>query len=164
MGQYEQRQVSEIIGKPGILYQPGLQPIFGLNAAILLSQLLYWHGKGNRKDGWFFKTIEEMKEETGLSRTQQESAIKHLKQHGVVSTKRKDIPAKRHFKVHMRKLQTCLQDFYKLESNKSAKHTARKQQPITKTTSQTTSKTNADKELENTVVPTAFVSLDDIPF
>lgn len=164
MGHYEQKQVSEIIGKPGILYQPGLQPVFGLNAAIMLSQLLYWHGKGSRKDGWFFKTIEEMYEETGLTRTQQETAIKKLKQLGVVSTKRKDIPAKRHFKVHMRKLQTCLQDFYKLESKKPAKHTARKLRSITKTTSQTTAKTNTDRELENTVVPTVGFSLDDIPF
>ena len=165
MGQYEQQQVSEIIGKPGILFQPGLVPVFGLNAAIMLSQLLYWHGKGKRTDGWFYKTYEEMKEEVQLTRTQQESAIKSLKRYGVISVRRKGIPAKRHFKVHMRKLLTCLQDFYKLENKKPANHTAGKRQSITKTTAQTTAVTTQDIEVRSATDMSSVADfLRDIPF
>lgn len=52
------------------------------------------------RDGWFYKVREEWTEETGLSRKEQESARKKLRDIGVVSEVRKGIPAKVYFKVN----------------------------------------------------------------
>lgn len=154
MANYEQQKIIEIAGGRGIWYLPKLAPIFGINGALMLSQLLYWYGRGARQDGWLFKTQKEMYEETGLTRTQQDTAIKKLRKSGVISTSRKGIPAKRHYKVHVRKLETCLRDFYKLDGKKHANNKSGKQRTITKSTSKSTTKSTAPTRIKNTsIVP-----------
>ena len=174
MGRQEQLSVDEIINGNVIAYRSGLAPVFGVNAALLLSQLLYWHGKGSRNDGWFYKTQLEMQDETGLTRTQQENAIKRLKKHGVISTARKGIPAKRHYRVHMRKLRTCLRDFYKLDTRKKKNHKPRKKRTITENTAQITQEITAlqrnnrvsfsETDVLKGVPSDGYINLDDIPF
>jgi hypothetical protein len=70
-----------------------------IQAGIMLSQLLYWQGKGHRYDGYFFKTVEELRIETGLTKPQQQTAIKILKKYDLIETKLAGIPAKRNFNV-----------------------------------------------------------------
>lgn len=53
-----------------------------ITAALMLSQAVYWYSKST-KDGWFFKTQEEWKDETGMTRYEQESARKALIKSGV---------------------------------------------------------------------------------
>lgn len=88
-----------------IAYQPGYVEIFGgsVPAAIIMNQLLFWHGKGARK-GWIYKTIKEMYLETGLSRTQQDTAIAKLVSFGVLSVERMGWPRKRYFKPNIKAL------------------------------------------------------------
>lgn len=73
-----------------------------------MSQLLYWHEKGRRKDGWIYKTMNELKTETGLTRTQQETAIRICRDQGIIDYKIAGIPAKRHFKVNLGVLENLL--------------------------------------------------------
>ena len=55
-------------------------------AAVLLSQAWYWSRTlPAERDGWFYKTRDEWEEETGLTRSEQETARKHLKENGILS-------------------------------------------------------------------------------
>ncbi len=79
-----------------------------ISVGLLLSQMLYWHGKGSKSDGWMYKTVEELKKETGLTRSQQETAIRRCKSHGLMETKLAGIPAKRHFRLDVDMLEELL--------------------------------------------------------
>lgn len=46
---------------------------------------------------WFYRTVEDVESRTGLSRWQQETAIRRLKEAGLLESRRRGLPAKRHF-------------------------------------------------------------------
>ncbi len=148
----DQKAFNKYFRYRGILYQPAFGIIFGVNAGVLLSQLLYWHGKGKKKP-WTYKTIEEMRLETGLSLTQQKTAIKVLVKHGILETKLKGVPAKRHFKLDLEKLHEILpslKETYKLNYPNPPIYYVQKDESITKITRKTTTKsdpaTRCDRE------------------
>jgi len=61
-----------------VAYYPGLKEITGsTTSSILLCQFLYWCNK--TKDGWIWKTTDEIEEETGLTYNEQKTAKKVLK-------------------------------------------------------------------------------------
>ena len=99
-----QQQIKGLFTSKPILYMPGLAILFGINEAILISQLLYWRGKGHRRDNSFYKTHDELYLETGLTRDKQDRAIKKFKKLGVLETKNKGVPQKRHFYIDVDKL------------------------------------------------------------
>lgn len=77
---------------------------YGLHEAVLLGELAseyeYWAERGQiTEDGYFYSTVENVKENTTLSDKQQRSAIKKLKEKGVLSVKLKGQPPKRFFKI-----------------------------------------------------------------
>lgn len=78
----------------------------GVTGAVLLSQLVYWH---NRMDGeWFYKTQKDIKDETGLSRDEQETARRRLVSTGVLYEVRRGVPAKLYFRVNAERLECLL--------------------------------------------------------
>lgn len=152
MSQADQKAISKYFATPGVLYQPGLGIIFGVNAGLILGQLLYWHGKGKLKDGWIFKTIVEMKKETGLSRNQQDSGIAILMRHGVIETKLAGVPAKRHFRLRLDALHEALPSLKKtnkLTYPNPPRYYVENQQTITKITRQNTSKNTQAPDKSN---------------
>jgi len=109
----------------------------------MLSQLLYWHGLGGNQDDWIYKTIEEMREETGLSRTMQETAIRICLEHQIFEYKLGGIPAKRHFKLNVAQLKNILPDLKKaahIVYPNPPQQFAENLQTITETTQETTTK------------------------
>lgn len=77
----------------------------GPNTAVMYSELVdrykFYRKVGKLDDeGMFFATVEDIKEKTGLSRDQQLSCIKILREYRLISTKRKGIPAKRYILIH----------------------------------------------------------------
>ena len=89
------------LGRP-VAYYPKLTHITGgVKETVLLCQLLYWQGKQSNREGWIYKTRDEIHEETGLSRTEQERARKELKRRGFIEEQLKGIPAKVHFKINI---------------------------------------------------------------
>lgn len=54
--------------------------------ALLLSQLIYWSERGDKKDKWVYKTYNELSEETSLKRTTLYKASKALKDKGLIAT------------------------------------------------------------------------------
>lgn len=72
------------------------------NAALMLSQLSYWWKR--KKGETIYKTISEFEDETGLSREEQDTAIKKLKSLNIITVELKGIPATRHFTINEREL------------------------------------------------------------
>jgi hypothetical protein len=56
------------IGKP-IAYYPSLAKLIGVKQAVFLCQILFWTDKG--KDGWIYRSVDQITDETGLSYKEQ---------------------------------------------------------------------------------------------
>lgn len=98
-GKSYNRIVLEMIKDRPIAFIPLLGKVAkSASAGLFLSQLLYWWGKGSKED-WIYKTIKEMKDETCLSRGEQDTAIKIWKVYGVIKTKLSGVPPKRNFQI-----------------------------------------------------------------
>lgn len=90
------------LGRP-VAYYPSLNKLTGsVTATIFLCQFVYWHGKGADPE-WIYKTQAEIQEETGLSRREQETARRNLKEIGVLEEKYKGIPRKLYYRLDIDK-------------------------------------------------------------
>lgn len=74
--------------------------------ALFLSQVAYWCQRVDGGVAWL--THDKMKEQTGLTREQQDGAAKRLTEMGVLEKKLIGIPAKIHYKVDFRRLEELL--------------------------------------------------------
>lgn len=103
-----------------------------VNAAIMLCYLVHWDGKGWKRDGLIWKSMEEMLAGTGLTRDQQDSAIKVLKKYGFINVNRMGDHGVRHFRVDMEKVSVHLAPMWKSSKRykplkpKSSKRDSRK--------------------------------------
>ena len=70
-----------------------------VNAALMLSQLVYWTKRTKDSEGWIYKSAIEWEEETGLSTREQATARKVLRLSGLVEEKLKGLPAILHFRI-----------------------------------------------------------------
>ena len=139
-----QQQIKGLFTSRPILYMPGLAILFGVNEAILISQLLYWRGKGHRRDNSFYKTHDELYLETGLTRDKQDRAIKKFKKLGVLETKNKGVPQKRHFYIDVDALVIVITELLETDTYKGLEISsgfATFQQSITEITQKITTKT-----------------------
>jgi hypothetical protein len=99
----------ELYKERPIAFNPRMAKISGsITAGLFLCQLLYWHEKGRDKE-WVYKTIEEFKKETYLSRSEQDRAIKKWKGLKVLEVKVKGLPQKRHFCINTTTLKRLLE-------------------------------------------------------
>lgn len=90
----------------------------GVTSGVFLSQLLYWTGKGKDPDGWIYKVQSEWTAETGLTRREQETARKRLRQVGILQEKRAGVPARLYYRVDLDKLIALLAQSSMAESAK----------------------------------------------
>ena len=71
-----------------------------LEAAILYADLasvqIYWHERG---EAWFFRTRDQIEDDTTLSRSKQIKAYKMLEEKGLIKSKFKGIPAKKYYHI-----------------------------------------------------------------
>jgi hypothetical protein len=82
-----------------VVFCPQLVSITGTaNAALFLSQCLYWSERG--KDGWFYKTAGDWEAELGLTRREQETVRKVLVERGFIEEKRGGERGKMHYRVN----------------------------------------------------------------
>jgi hypothetical protein len=148
MSQADQKAISKYFEKKPVLYIGGLGQVLSLQAGVLLSQLLFWHGKGSRRDGYIFKTADDIKAELGMSRSSQETAIKQLIKLGIIDYKLSQVPAKRHFKVNLAKLHELLpslKETSNLHYLNPPNYYVENGETITKITRENTSKSQAIK-------------------
>lgn len=87
-----------------VIFNASLAKVIGINATLFLQQCTYWSGRTPRDDGWFYKTTNSMKEETCLSRYQQERALKKLADLKIIQHFIAGIPPVRYLRVDFDRL------------------------------------------------------------
>ena len=87
---------TDILYKP-IAFHRCFVPLTGsVNAALMLSQAMYWQ-KRNEDGVWWFQTQEKWADETGLSRREQETARRALRNLPFWKEELRGLPGKLHF-------------------------------------------------------------------
>lgn len=72
----------------------------GVTAALMLSQAIWTtQGLDPAADGWFMRSQEEWMQETGLSRWEQQTARRTLREAGLMLERRAGMPARLWFRV-----------------------------------------------------------------
>lgn len=100
------RALTELLRSDGsIMINKSLARHMGLEATIVYSELLsrycYFRDRGLlTADDWFFNTVDDLEEGTTLSDYQQRKAIKTLEELKLIETDRRDVPAKRYFRIN----------------------------------------------------------------
>lgn len=91
-----------------IAYRPNLARLFGgVVAEIFFEQIFYWQDKADSELG-VYKTQEELEIETGLSRKEQETARKLLREKGVLIETHKRLEHRMYYKINNEKLDELL--------------------------------------------------------
>jgi hypothetical protein len=68
-------------------YDVGIAKKYGIQCAVLLNKLLYLSNYSSREDGYCWRTAKELEDELGLTRNQQDLAIKKLVDEGIIEVK-----------------------------------------------------------------------------
>jgi uncharacterized phage protein (TIGR02220 family) len=104
--------VSIIASNNYIVVNKLLARAFGLEEAVILGELAsemeYWQQRGELKDGYFYSTIENVKDNTTLSDKRQRSALATLKDAGIIEIKLAGLPAKRYIRINENQLAAVL--------------------------------------------------------
>lgn len=93
-----------------------------LKAAAMLSQLLYWTRVSDEveaRDGWIYKTIAQMEDETGLTKREQGVCRKKLEALNLIVTSRKTLGGRLAFKVNLSELAKSVNQLNGIEENDS---------------------------------------------
>ena len=102
---------------------------YGLHAAVLIGELAsearYYKREGKLDDGWFFSTVENIEEHTGLNAYYQRETLKTLQDTGIVEIKYSGLPRKRYFRVDAMRV---------IEEMSTDEETAGQQQSFTQST------------------------------
>ena len=101
---------SEMLKNTGrvIAYRPNLARLFGgVVAEVFFEQIFYWQDKSDSELG-IYKTQEELEIETGLSRKEQETARKLLREKGVLIETHKRLEHRMYYKINNEKLDELL--------------------------------------------------------
>lgn len=94
------------IGRP-LVYYPSLSKITGgIKETIFLCNLTFWTGKQNDPEGWIRKSCNEIEEETGLTRREQDKARNTLKKEKLILERKRGTPATIEFLVEIEKINT----------------------------------------------------------
>lgn len=101
--------IEQLLKRPIAFHRVFVTITKSVTAALMLSQAYYWKDKGHDPNGWFYKTQAEWKEETGLSRYEQEGARKVLRATKFWEEHKRGIPGKLYFRVNTKALFEAMQ-------------------------------------------------------
>lgn len=105
------KRTFELFDRPIAFHRCFVRITHSVDAALMLSQAMYWSDRTSDDEGWFYKSQKQWEDETGLSRSEQEVARKTLRSCGFWQEKLAGVPATLYFRVDCRILQTRLQGF-----------------------------------------------------
>lgn len=109
--------ITELLKRP-IAYNSIVSKAFGsVKLGILWSQLYYWQDKTRDKEGWIYKTQQDIYNETGLSRKEQETARKIGRGLLVLEEKLAGQPATVHFRLDLKRAEAIIREFYEKEAH-----------------------------------------------
>lgn len=119
-------------------YRVAVAKKYGVNVAIIYDKVMFWGTKGERKDGWVYKTYAEMENETALSAKMVGLAYEKLVALGVIETKVMKVgdTPKKHFRLVNKKLPTLPKG--KVQNAKSLENSQTQSPITTETTTETT--------------------------
>jgi len=142
----------ELLDKP-IAFQRVFLKIMNTNCALFLSQCVHWQKNTKDEfDGWFCRTIDQFKDETGLTRKEQDAVKRALISKGIISTERRGAPAKLWITINTDTLYQLLTDAINEENgtfkNVQNGHTRVSKKDIQECTKGTYSIYKEDKELK----------------
>lgn len=80
----------------------------GITGALMLSQCVYWSTRTKNPEGWFYKSRDEWREETGLTRREQETARKNLRAKGFIEEEKRGVPCRVFFKLNRQALEAAV--------------------------------------------------------
>lgn len=98
-------------GRTIAVYRCLIEITGSLKAAAMLSQLLYWTRVSKevaQRDGWIYKSIAQMQEETGLTPREQDTCKDKLKKLNLIQTRRKGVGAPLALKVNLDELSAAV--------------------------------------------------------
>ena len=105
--------IEELLKRP-IAYQPIVAKAFdSVTLAILWCQFYYWSERTNDPDGWVYKTRDDVFDETGLGRKQQETARKIGAKLGVMESIRMGEKGVMHYRVDIEKAKEVIEKYIK---------------------------------------------------
>jgi hypothetical protein len=91
----------QLPGRP-LAYHPAIAShVGGVNAAIVLCQLVYWTPRAKDEEGWIYKTQLELMEETGLTRHEQRAAREALKDRDLLDERYDRVNHQLYFKINV---------------------------------------------------------------
>lgn len=96
-------------------------PLGGVTGALFLSQLLYWSDRGSEGNGWIYKTQAEWTDETGMTRREQETARRQLREAGVIEESYKGLPAKLFYRINFEALSVFIEGQVKVAEARTSK-------------------------------------------
>jgi len=117
-----------------------------VNAALLLSQILYWSGRTTKPGKWFYKSSPDWMDETGLTRHELVAARRRLVALNIVSEMRRGIPATVNFRLNLDILNELLAGTSPESGNLVVRKPAIKLAEIRTTNPEMTSETTLKKE------------------
>lgn len=99
-------EITLLLGQRYVAYHPKLVQLTGrVTAGLMLSQAIYWTKRlaltEPARQGWFWKTREDWRNETGLSRWEQDTARRALKELGLWQEKRIGMPARVWYRIDL---------------------------------------------------------------
>ncbi len=129
------KMTMDILDRPIAFHRCFAEVAGGALPALMLSQALYWQrrpGKDEGQGGWWWKTQEQWTEETGMSRTEIETARRKLVASGLLEHKKAGCPGRSFYRVNAEKVylvlsagsQTSLRETCKLDCGKPANKNA----------------------------------------
>lgn len=117
-----------------------------VNAALMLSQAMYWASRTSDPDGWFYKTSKDWEDETGMGRHEQDTARKQLKKSGFWVEKLRGVPATLNYRIDFEKMISSLSESGKLDCCNSPNKIAGNSQTSPYSTETTTETTISDSK------------------
>lgn len=113
-------ELSAILDRP-IAFHPIFGRIGGGTVpGVFMSQAFYWTRVQDQNapdaEGWFYKTRDEWKTETCLTRYEQESARKAWRDLGILEEEKRGMPAKTHFRINKPALLKAISDAVHMDS------------------------------------------------
>lgn len=105
---------------PVVAYYPSLAKIIGVKECVLVCQLTWWAGKQADPAGWIYKTQEEITNETGLARWEQETARKALKKLKILEEKENRLEHKLFYRINIAEIDALWNSVHIPESGNPA--------------------------------------------
>ena len=104
---YNSQIIKWLSAKP-IAFNPIVaKSVGGAINGLFLCQVLFWWGK-SKDQTWIQKTISEFEEETSLTRSEQDRAIRDLKKLKIIDVQKFGKDNKRHFAINQKELEKLL--------------------------------------------------------